>query len=287
MTTLTECVIDTPGVYNILAEEYHADPVVGGSLSVSGARMLLPPSCPARFHYERAYPQTPSTAFDVGHAAHLLVLGSGPDIDVVYAADWRTTAARQQRDEAHAAGRIPLLEADYIQVQAMAAALREDPIARRLFDDGQAEQSLFWVDGPTGVRCRARVDWLRDARQGQRRVVVDYKTTQSAAPESIGRHIANYGYHMQAAWYLDGVHALGLADDAAFLFVFQDKTPPYLVTVAELDHLGLRVGRALGRQAREIYRDCTEAGVWPGYSNEIVLAELPPWELAREREKYP
>ena len=36
-------------------------------------------------------------------------------------------------------------------------------------------------------------------------------------------------------------------------------------------------GRELNRLAIEIYRDCTEAGVWPGYSDEIELISLPAW----------
>ena len=45
-----EVVVDEPGVYDGLDEAaYHADPVPGGSLSASGAKLLLPPSCPALY----------------------------------------------------------------------------------------------------------------------------------------------------------------------------------------------------------------------------------------------
>jgi hypothetical protein len=48
--------ITEPGVYDIAEDHYHADPVPGGSLSNSGAKKLLPPSCPAKFAYEREHP---------------------------------------------------------------------------------------------------------------------------------------------------------------------------------------------------------------------------------------
>jgi hypothetical protein len=57
----------------------------------------------------------------------------------------------------------------------------------------------------------------------------------------------------------------------------QEKTPPYLVAVYELDALAMEAGRARNRRAAEMFRDCTEAGVWPGYSSEVELISLPPW----------
>ena len=50
--------ITEPGVYEMPAEEYHADPVEGGSLSSTGARRLLE-MAPARWRYEQAHPSPP------------------------------------------------------------------------------------------------------------------------------------------------------------------------------------------------------------------------------------
>jgi hypothetical protein len=78
------------------------------------------------------------------------------------------------------------------------------------------------------------------------------------------------------------VRALGLDEDPAFLFVFQEKTPPYLVTVVQLDDEAEAAGRARNELAMEIWRDCTQAGVWPGYSQDIELITLPPWAARTE-----
>ena len=275
--TTTVPIIDTPGLYNLPDDVYHSDPVPGGSLSSSGARRLLPPSCPAKFAYERANPPAPRKAFDLGHAAHLRVLGAGPEILVVDAPDWRTKAAREQRDEAYAAGLVPLLVEQADQVEAMAAAIRAEPLAAALFNPstGVAEQSAFWVDEETGVWLRARIDFLRN-RAG-RVLAVDYKTTDSADLEHIRRSVYRYGYHQQDPWYLDAITALGLGEDPGFAFVFQEKAPPYLVTVVELDTSARDAGRALNRQAIEVYAECTRTDRWPGYAEDIALIELPPW----------
>jgi hypothetical protein len=55
--------ITEPGIYQMTNEEYHAD---RGSLSSSGARKLLPPSCPALFRHAQDTPQEPKKTFELG-----------------------------------------------------------------------------------------------------------------------------------------------------------------------------------------------------------------------------
>jgi hypothetical protein len=278
---VNDIVIDQPGVFDIPAEVYHADPVPGGSLSSSGARKLLPPGCPAKFDFERRYPPQPTDAMELGTAAHRMVLGVGADIVPVPAGDWRTKAAQQVRLEARAAGKVALLDRDHAQVLGMAKALREHPVAAALFDPargGRPEQALFWTDGQAGIWRRALLDWLPAADDATGRMILaDYKTCVSADPEAIQKAMYAYGYHQQAPWYMDGAVALGLAEQVAFLFVFQERTPPYLINVVEPDAMALRIGRDRNRQAIDTYRRCTETGVWPGYSDQIELATLPGW----------
>lgn len=280
MTALATETAFRAGVYDGMPEDmYHADPVPGGSLSSTGARRLLPPSCPAKFRYETDNPPPPKDTFELGSAAHKLALGAGAEIAVIEAADWRTRAAREERDAARAAGRIPLLAAEHEQVKAMAAALLAHPLARALFNPGRGkpEQSLFWQDRPTGVWRRARLDWLPDTGARERLIATDYKTCAAADLASISKSVANYGYAQQADWYLDGVRALGLDADPAFVFLFQEKEPPYLVTVIQLDADALRIGRDLNRQAIDLYAACSERGEWPGYSESVEVVSLPAW----------
>jgi len=170
-------ILTQPGVYEIPEAVYHGDPVPGGSLSASGAKRLLPPSCPARFRYEQEHPVFKAT-FDFGSAAHKMVLGVGPDLAVIDAEDWRTKAAKDEREAARLSGRIPVLRSEHAEVMAMAAALREHPVASALFDPqrgGKAEQSLFWPDAEFGIWRRARLDWMPDPNAPGRFILGDYK----------------------------------------------------------------------------------------------------------------
>lgn len=282
----TDVVVTEPGVYpDIPDAAYHADCVPEGSLSCSGAKRLLPPSCPALFKYEREHGRPDKRTFDFGHAAHKLVLGVGADLVVIPGERWATKDAKAQVAAARAAGKVPLKAAEMAQVTAMAAALREHPIARRLLtEEGTPEASLFWRDGQTSVMRRGRLDNLPPSRSG-RMVIPDYKSAVCAEPSAFGRSAAEYGYHMQAATYAEAVIALELAEDAAFVFVVQEKTAPYLVSVVELDSLALRIGRHQNRKAVDLYLDCMTKDEWPAWSNDVELASLPRWaEIQYEQE---
>jgi hypothetical protein len=275
-----------PGIHQMTNEEYHAD---RSSLSSSGARLLLPPSCPALFRHAQDTPQEPKKTFELGTAAHKLVLGEGPDLVQVDADKWTTNAVKAEVAAIRDEGGIPLKPAEYEQVHAMADSLRRHPIAAALFDParGKPEQSLFWRDRPTGVMRRARFDWLPDARSG-RLIIPDYKTCRSAEPAALARAVEDFGYHQQDDWYRAAARALDLADEtAAFVFVCQEKTPPYIVTVVEMDAEARRIGAARNRRALEVFAECTESGVWPGYSDgEIAYLSLPTWAAIRDTEEY-
>lgn len=277
--------ITEPGIYDLTNEEYHAD---RGSLSSSGARLLLPPSCPALFRHAQDNPQEPKKTYDLGSAAHKLVLGEGPDLVRIDADEWRSAAVKAEVAAVRDEGGIPLKPADYQQVHDMADALRRHPVAAALFDParGKPEQSLFWRDRPTGVMRRARFDWLPDARSG-RLIIPDYKTCRSAEPTALARSVQEFGYHQQDDWYRAAARALDLADDsAAFVFVCQEKTPPYIVTVVEMDAEARRIGAARNRRAIETFAECTAGGNWPGYSDEIAYLSLPTWAAIRDTEEY-
>ena len=262
----------TPGAYDIPADVYHADPVPGGSLSSTGVRRLATKS-PATFRWHLDNPQPYKAAFDFGTAAHKLVLDDGPELVVVDADRWDTKTVKAEVAAIRAQGKLPLKQAAFDQVQAMAAALREHPEAAELCEPGSgtAELSLFW-EVEDGVWGRGRYDWLRHDGRG-----VDYKSTRSAHPNDLPKAVHDYGYHQQQEWYTDGGLALGLVDEERpFSFVFQEKEPPYLVTVTTLDPVARHIGRHLNQVGVNAYRWCLAHGEWPGY-RPAPYTSLPAW----------
>jgi hypothetical protein len=269
-----------PGVYHLPAEQYHADPVPGGSLSSTGARTIL--KSPARFRYDQLHPRATTKAFDLGHAAHKLVLGIGPTTVRIDAETWNTKAVKAEVAAVRADGGIPLKPDEWTAVHKMAEAILLHPLASRLLnpDGGVAEQVLVWQDFDTGMWRRSMLDYRRG------RIIVDYKTAESASPAAFAKSAASYGYHQQDPYYRDGVTALNLADDPpVFLFIVQEKAPPYLVAVYDLADDDVQLGRQCNRMALERYRDCTESGIWPGYpADTIKTISLPRYAVRQQEE---
>lgn len=264
--------INGPGVYPDIPDDvYHADPVLhlGGSLSSTGARKLL--DCPARFEYDRRQPTHTSDEFDLGHAAHRDALGTGVEFEVCDFPTWGSNKAKEAKAAARAAGRTPLKPDQFAQVEQMGIALRKHPTAGPMFERGlgQSELTLIWQDDSTGVWCRARLDRWIDP------FIVDYKTTTDASPDKFRWAVEDHGYHIQRSFYLRGAHALGL-DPAEFLFVAQEKKPPYFVGLYRISARSARIGDLLVQAALERYRDCTASGLWPGYSTEVETLTLSP-----------
>lgn len=253
--------------------DYHS----GGGLSSTGARKLL--DCPARFRYEQLNPPASTGVFDFGKLAHKLILGEGADIVPIDFPDYRTKDAKALRDEARAEGKIPALASEVAAAEQMASRVHAHPAANVLFSDGRPEVSGSWVDEATRTTLRFRPDWLTDD------TCVDVKTCASADPAVFGKSVANYRYHLQAAWYIAGLAAHGI--DARFVFVCVEKTPPFLVSVIELDQEALMEGARLMRQAVDLYAHCVDTDTWPAYGDTIHQISLPHWALkARDQAIY-
>lgn len=268
--------ITDPGVYTDLPpEQYHTQT---DWLSVSGAKKLLKPSCPAKFKAAMDGGEEHRPQFDVGKAFHARVLGDGEAVVVIDADSYRSADAKLMRDTVYLDGKVPLLTAEAETVEAMAAAVQAHPVASALFADGLPEVSLFWIDEVTGVKCKARLDWLPKAEPGRRLIVPDLKSAASAEPGEFSRNAARFGYVSQHRWYQDGIRACGLDPDPAFVFVICEKDPPHVVTVGQFaDDLDLKLADAINDKARRVFKECTTTDQWPGYVDGIADLSLPNW----------
>lgn len=284
--------IAKPGVYDIPAEEYHADPVETPSLSASIARVLLDRSpLHAWTRHPRLNPdfeEERKDIFDLGSAAHNMVLRQNywrEEIEVVDAADWRTKAAREARDTARAAGRYPLLTDQYERLDKMVRVLEQHPQASRAFTDGEPERSLVWQDEETGVWCRARPDW-KPADPAT--PWPDYKTTGDAKPETWDRRfLLDHGGLLRAAFYQEGIRQVCGVENATLCYVVQEIDAPYPITVRVFPNGGAEhvIARAMVRKAVHTWAECLRTGAWPTYDLTGVLG-LGEWARQRLHTEY-
>jgi hypothetical protein len=271
-------------ILTIDADAYHADPCDQPSLTASIASILCSRS---PLHAWTAHPKLnpdfepfEDAKFDIGTVAHAMLL-QGDEVAVqVDAADWRTNAAKEERDAIRAVGRVPLLTKDWDRCVRMVKASRIQLAAIPSpwpFTAGLPEQSLMWEE-PNGVICRSRLDWLSN----DHRAVDDLKTTsRSANPEAWTRNtLYGIGGDVQAAMYLRGVKAV-TGVDATFRWVIVETTPPHALAVVSPGPDVLALGNEKVEHAIRRWGECLESGVWPGYPAEVCHAELPSWEESR------
>ena len=275
----------------ILPLDYHADTT---SLSSTNARIIL--QSPAKLKYRmdeelrriqnNEPPKDDSPAFVFGKVAHTVVLGEGEEFEVVDADNWLSKAAKDAKAAAIKAGKVPVLRKDMDTITAMAAVVWTHPLAGEILSTkGEAETSLYADDPVTGIRLRARPDWMTSEYEPGRLWIADYKTAATAQPFDFARKAADYGYHIQAAWYRHVARLLGLCDDPRFVFIAQEKEAPHLVSVTEFDDEAIGEGMRLVRQAIDTFARCIETGIWPGYDEGVTQMSLPPWKFQSEQEE--
>ncbi len=281
--------ITEPGVYDMSENAYNADPCPHPSLSASIAKLLIDRSPRHAWHrhprLNPAYQSEDSSTFDLGRLAHKLVLGAGGDIAVIEADDWRTNAAKALRDAARAAGKTPVLARQLEQAQAMEKAifrqLARHEEASFAFTNGKAEQTLIWREEIDGVEvwCRARLDW----KPHEGNVFDDFKSTGVAA--SAGqwgqRTFWETGCDIQAAFYVRGIKALGLAADPHFRFIVAENEEPFAVAVHTLAPASLAMAGRKVDYAMRIWARSTAKDWWPGYPPFTSYLDAPPWQERR------
>lgn len=257
--------------------EYHADPCAEPSLSSTMAKTIVSGVAgPARLREIMSHGQEHKAVFDFGSAAHEKVLGRGAGVEVLDFPAWTTKASREARQAVWGAGGTPVLARDAAQVDAMAEAILSNPVAGELFTRGAGspELSMFTIDEVTGRWQRGRLDFLAD-----RHTIVDFKTTgQSAERSQWIKHSWDYGYHLQAAAYLDQAISLDLVDeDAIFLHVVQETKPPFVLGIYQVSADQLTEGRRLMRRALDLWDRCLTLDEWPAIPAVIQLSQLPDW----------
>ncbi len=265
------------------------------ALNASGAKHLLPPhGSPAVFAHRRANPEPDKAAWAFGRYFHALELepeevalrfGNLPPKPSLShlrkkdgspyanpAASVQGKALLAEWDDAcdlHRAlnpGMVMLSPDDSALGVQMLGVLRANRAWQDLHDGDPAvhnEWSLTWTDEATGVACKGQCDRVFIPWDGAP-TIVDLKTDGGAdfGGGDVQWEAIRWGWHRQAAFYVDGLAANG-HPGARFVWAVISKAAPHEVAIYEAGEDLLDAGRAEMRLACELYRDCAAAGVWP------------------------
>jgi len=294
---MTATSITEPGIYpDFPIDVYHSDPTPGPSLTQSLAKIILDSSCAHAMYQHPKFAKVRPEEDDaekyvkaraIGDVAHKLILGRGKDIAIIDAADMRTKAAKEARDAAYAAGKLPILRAHCDQAEAVAkfftmflAVHEAGPLP-----DGDSEVAIFWQED--GIWFRALIDHLSK----DRRVITDLKTTSLVVPpHEAGRRMDDSGWQIQAAQIDRGLNVLDPenAGKRVYRFISIEQNPPFGLVVNQLSEAVLTLGRKQLQQAVFQWIECLRNGKWPCYAPVTNFPETPSYALtkweAREQE---
>jgi hypothetical protein len=242
---------------------------------------------PEKFKWFLDHPveQTPAMAF--GSACHKFVLEQDEFWDE-YAVSFKFDKRTKDGKKAYEIfcrendGKEFISQDDYDIMDDMVKSLFSCPLAKKLiYGKGETETPFFWTDPETGEKCKVKVDRL--VKFNRRWYVVDYKTTKSAETFRFNSDMWKLGYFMQAAMYTEGVmRAKKLKKRPGFLFVAQEKAPPYSVNVIEVSEEVMNAGIAKFHELLDRYHQCKELDLWPGYVQDVPNDSYVPVWMERE-----
>jgi hypothetical protein len=270
--------MDRPRIIKESHQAYHAM----RALSNSGISILLNQT-PAHFKawLDNELPEKTTPALLLGQLFHSLTLEPESFISryTVQQEKGNTKAGKEEKAQADAYGLTLVSQADYDQAAAMARNTRANRRIKNLLEakNSRTETSICWDETVNGIviPCKARIDFLAEF-DGFGLVACDLKSTLDASPGEISKSIFKYGYYRQAAWYMRALAAAGL-DCRLFVFIFVEKSAPYLVSPVKLPEQAYIKGYDECQQALELYASCVKADYWPGYDDKFQEIDLPEW----------
>ena len=143
---------------------------------------------------------------------------------------------------------------------------------------GQAETSHYWTDEMTGLRCKCRPDYITDNLE----YVIDYKTTTDASKKGFQRAIVQYGYDIQAGFYMDGIEKSMGHRPKNFIFIVVEKQPPFNVAVYVADDEMVTLGYEKARRGLSKIKYWEDAKEFPNYSETVEIIGLPDWAKGKK-----
>jgi len=261
-------------------EEYRSDP------GVNKSTLWEIRKSPAHYKWVLEHPTEDTPALKFGRAVHMAVL-QPEEFRRSYAVVPEGIDRRTKEGKAAWAafladheGQEYLTQDEFEQLNEISMSVQRE--AGWLLEGCDTEVPLFWDDLWTGIRCKGRVDAMKELPD--RLVMIDLKTTRDASTEAFARAAVNMGYHVQAAHYMTGVVQIGLnhKKPVEWWFIAVEKDAPYAVNLIRAGEAFVDEGMFRLTGLMDRLDECLREDKWPGYGeNELIL---PKWAEGGDEE---
>lgn len=159
----------------------------------------------------------------------------------------------------------------------MKKVLNDNENLKYLINKGVNEVS-YYLEDLEGVKVKCRPDKITE------NAIIDLKTCEDASVEGFTRQIFKYGYHIQAAMYLDILQQI-TGKERQFIFLAQEKKKPYAYQIFRVDNTILEQGRYEYKELLKLHKKCLERNEWLGYESfsdseyGVVDLTIPGWAI--------
>lgn len=192
--------------------------------------------------------------------------------------NWNATACKEWREAQN--GKQVLTRDEVNETATAVAAFQRKDVSEILASSKRQVAMRLDYEAIPGVtvpiKCLMDLVPSSECPFGYGNALVDLKTTgKLESVRQLGYTINDFGYHAQAALYLDVWNALTGEQRDRFLFIFQLSSAPYEVAVIELDSAAILQGRMWYQQALALWADCITRDNWPSPWEGIVPVSLP------------
>ena len=186
-----------------------------------------------------------------------------------------TTKAFREEQDALPPGKILMLADERERLIAMYEAFKSHPVCKKALSEASvAEHVIVWTDPLLGYkRCKCRIDRLWEGIGA-----VDIKTIATMSIHDIEASIARYKYHLQVAFYCRAIQVAYKIKRPAWLFAWQESSPPFDSCVSGMPDDDIAQGWAEVEIAMHRLRDwvCNDKADGIAPDNRLTLG-LPRW----------
>ena len=232
---------------------------------------------PKQFKYDLTHRKADSVGKTLGRGAHCAILE--PDRLAIDFAVFKGPTRRGKEWESFKAvhGEESIIKKEeYDRLIAIRDSVRSNNAAQHYLSSGKAEHTIQWSDKQTGLKCKARLDFLSDV--GGELTIVDLKGCIDVREAWFRRECARNLYHCQLSFYLQGVEAVyGKLAKCVLLAV--EHSAPHDVGVFRLGESELEAGFCDTQEFLQKVKSCQLDNYWPGCYTEEVEMNMSKWDL--------
>ena len=259
--------------------------------AVSQSQLKILEESPRKYeaiYITRTLSRPPTDAMEFGTLVHGLTLQ--PSVvasEIAVIPDSALTSNGQRRGKAWDAfceateGKLRVFQQDYDRALTISKKVWSHPFYEFIFDRiERVEVPIIWTDPIEPVSCKGIPDIVAEEW------VIDLKTTKSltgflqGGEQLVSKQIADFGYHLQAAFYLRGASLFYGDPKTRFAFLVVETEEPYRVYAMELTPQAITAGEVKMQRLLAEYVRRMQTGDWSEEGEKSLLqVGIPAWAM--------